>query len=161
MIFMLDKDHTHYNDTFGNIFEGGALCKKCFPNGSDGIQMRKGGATHAVVCCFCPHACSNDDYTYHHLLAIHLNIQWGCGICFGFVNGYLSKIREHIQSHQKKSSREQSHSSHKKDEGNESESSSDGISIDEKGSIGEYEEDDGEWSSSDSDEISLDVLDPN
>ena len=105
MILMLDEDHTHYNDTFGNIFEGGALCKKCFPNGLDGIQMRKGGAAHAIFCRFCPHTCSNDDYAYHHLSAIHLNIQWGCGTCFGFVNGYLSKIREHIQSHQKKSSR--------------------------------------------------------
>ena len=58
MIFMLDEDHTHYNDAFGNIFEGGTLCKKCFPDGSDGIQMRKEGATCAIVCCFCPHACS-------------------------------------------------------------------------------------------------------
>ena len=68
--------------------------------------MRKGGATYAIVCHFCPHACLNDDYAYRHLLAIHVNIQWGCGICFGFVSGYLSKIREHIQSHQKKNSRE-------------------------------------------------------
>ena len=78
MILMLDKDHTHYNDAFRNIFEGGALCKKCFPNGSGGIQTRKGRATQAIVCHFCLHGCSNDDYAYHHLLAIHLNIQWGC-----------------------------------------------------------------------------------
>ena len=157
MILMLDEDHTHYNDAFGNIFEGGALCKKCFPDGLDGIQMRKGGATHAIVCCFCLHTCLNDDYAYCHLLAIHLNIQWGCGICFGFVNGYLSKIREHIKSHQKRSSREWSCSSHKKDEGKESESSSDSISSDEEGSIGEYKEDDGKWSGSNSDEISPDI----
>ena len=106
MILMLDEDHTHYSDAFGNIFKGGALCKKCFPNGSGGIKMRKGGAAWAIVCHFCPHACSNDDYAYCHLLAIHLNIQWGCGTCFGYVSGYLSKIREHIQSHHKKSSRE-------------------------------------------------------
>ena len=106
MILMLDENHTNYNDAFGNIFEGGALCKKHFPDGSDGIQMRKGGAAHAIVCRFYSNTCSNDDYTYRHLLAIHLNIQWSCGICFGFVNGYLSKIREHVQSHQKKSSRE-------------------------------------------------------
>ena len=106
MILMLDKDHTHYNDTFGNIFEGGTLCKKCFPNGLGGIQTRKGGATQAIVCWFCPHTCSNGNYAYHHLSAIHLNIQWGCGICFGFVSGYLSKIREHIQSQHKNSSRE-------------------------------------------------------
>ena len=106
MILMLDKDHTHYNDTFGNIFEGGTLCKKHFPDGSGGIQTRKGGAAHAIVCCFCLHTCSNNDYAYCHLSAIHLNIQWGCRICFEFVSGYLSKIREHIQSHHKKSSRE-------------------------------------------------------
>ena len=47
-----------------------------------------------------------------------------------------------------------------RDEGDESESSSDGISSDEEGSIGEYKEDDGKWSGSDSDEISPDVLDP-
>ena len=74
MILMLDEDHTHYNDAFGNIFEGNALHKKCFPDGPDGIQMRKGGATCAIVCHFCPHACSNDDYAYRHLSAIHLNI---------------------------------------------------------------------------------------
>ena len=106
MILMLDEDHTHYNDTFRNIFEGDTLRKKHFPNGLDGIQMRKGGAAHAIICHFCPHTCLNDDYAYCHLSAIHLNIQWGCGICFGFMSGYLSKIREHIQSHQKKSSRE-------------------------------------------------------
>ena len=106
MILMLDEDHTHYSDAFGNIFEGDALHKKCFPDGPDGIQMRKGGAAHAIVCHFCPYTCLNDDYAYHHLAAIHLNIQWGCGICFGFMNGYLSKIREHVQSLQKKSSRE-------------------------------------------------------
>ena len=131
MILMLDEDHTHYNDAFRNIFEGGTLHKKCFPHGLDGIQMRKGGATHAIVCCFCLHTCLNDNCAYRHLLAIHLNIQWGCGICFRFVNGYLSKIKEHVQSHQKKSSREQSHSSHKKDEGDESKSSLDGILSDE------------------------------
>ena len=43
MILMLDEDQTHYNDTFGNIFEGDALCKKHFPDGLGGIQMRKGG----------------------------------------------------------------------------------------------------------------------
>ena len=62
---------------------------------------------------------------------MHLNLQWGCGICFGFMNGYLLKIREHVQSHQKKSSREQSHSSCKKDEDEGSGSSSDGILNDE------------------------------
>ena len=66
---------------------------------------------------------------------LHLNIQWGCRVCFGFVNGYLSKIREHVQSHQKKSSRERSHSSHKKDEDEDKESGSslDGISSDKEG----------------------------
>ena len=117
MILILDEDHTHYSDAFGNIFEGGALCKKHFPNGSKGIKMRKGGATWAIVCHFCPHACSNDDYAYCHLVAIHLNIQWGCGTCYGYVSGYLSKVREHIQSHCKKSSKERSCSSRRKDNG--------------------------------------------
>ena len=106
MILILDEDHMHYSDAFRNIFEGGALCKKHFPNGLSGIKMRKGGAAQAIVCHFCPHACSNDDYAYRHLVAIHLNIQWGCGMCFGYISGYLSKIREHVQSHHKKSSRE-------------------------------------------------------
>ena len=106
MILVLDEDHTHYSDAFGNIFEGEALCKKHFPEGSSGIKMRKGGATQAIVCHFCLHACSNDDYAYRHLAAIHLNIQWGCGMCYGYISGYLSKVREHVQSHHKKSSRE-------------------------------------------------------
>ena len=77
MILMLDEDHAHYSDTFGNIFEGDTLHKKCFPNGPDGIKTKKGGAAHEIVCCFCPYACLNDKYAYHHLAAIHLNIQWG------------------------------------------------------------------------------------
>ena len=106
MVLVLDEDHMHYSDTFGNIFESGALSKKWFPKGSDGIKMKKGGPARAIVCHFCPHACSNDDYTYRHLAAIHLNIQWGCGTCHGYVSGYLLKIREHVQSHLKKSSKE-------------------------------------------------------
>ena len=98
MVLVLDKDHMHYSDAFGNIFESGALCKKQFPEGSDSIKTKKGGPTRAIVCHFCLHACSNDDYAYHHLAAIHLNIQWGCGTCHGYVSGYLLKIREHIQS---------------------------------------------------------------
>ena len=32
MVLILDEDHTHYSDAFGNIFEGDALHKKCiFP----------------------------------------------------------------------------------------------------------------------------------
>ena len=104
------------------------------------IKMRRGGATHTIVCCLCPYTCLNDDYAYHHLAALHLNIQWGCGICFDFVNGYLLKIREHVQSHQKKSFRERSHSSHKKDEDEGSGSSLDGISSDEEGLIGVYQD---------------------
>ena len=86
MILMLDEDHMHYNDSFGNIFEGGTLCKKHLPDGSGGIQTRNGGAAQAIICQFCLHTCSNNDYAYCHLSAIHLNIQWGCGICFGFVS---------------------------------------------------------------------------
>ena len=101
MVLVLDEDHMHYSDAFGNIFESGALSKKRFPEGSDGIKTKKGGPAQVIVCHFCPHTCSNDDYAYHHLAAIHLNIQWGCGACHGYVSGYLSKIREHVQSHQK------------------------------------------------------------
>ena len=36
------RDHTHYSDAFGNIFESGALSKKRFPEGSDGIKTKKG-----------------------------------------------------------------------------------------------------------------------
>ena len=58
MVLVLDKDHTHYSNAFGNIFESGALCKKQFPEGLDGIKTKKGGPTQAIVCHFCPHACS-------------------------------------------------------------------------------------------------------
>ena len=161
MILMLDKDHTHYSDMFGNIFEGDTLHKKHFSDGPDGIKTRRGGAAHTIVCHFCPYACLNDDYAYQHLLATHLNIQWGCRICFDFMNGYLLIIREHVQSHKKKSSREQSCLSCKKDKDKGSGSSSDGILSDEEGSIGKYhdEEDDGEWSGSNSNEISPDASD--
>ena len=43
MVIVLDEDHMHYSDTFGNIFERGALCKKQFPEGSNGIKTKKGG----------------------------------------------------------------------------------------------------------------------
>ena len=162
MVLVLDKDHMHYSDAFGNIFESGALCKKRFPEGSDGIKTKKGRPARAIVCHFCLHTCSNDDYTYHHLAAIHLNIQWGCGMCHGHVSRYLSKIRGHVQSHLKKSSREWSHSSHKKTDSGQSDSSSDGVSSDEDWSTGELGEDEGEAneeSSSSSDKVSLDTSD--
>ena len=108
MIIMLDEDHTHYSDVFWNIFEGDTLHKKWFPDGPDGVTTSKGGVAHAIVCHFCPYACCNDDYAYHHLAATHLNLQWGCRVCYEFINGYMSKIREHIQTHMKKSSKEQS-----------------------------------------------------
>ena len=65
---------------------------------SEAVKTKKGGPAQAIVCHFCLYACSNDDYAYRHLAAIHLNIQWGCGTCYGYVSGYLSKIREHVQS---------------------------------------------------------------
>ena len=43
MVLVLDKDHMHYSDAFRNIFESGALSKKRFPEGSDGIKTKKGG----------------------------------------------------------------------------------------------------------------------
>ena len=45
MVLVLDKDHMHYSDTFGNIFESSALCKKQFPEGLDGIKTKKGRPT--------------------------------------------------------------------------------------------------------------------
>ena len=163
MVLVLDEDHTHYSDAFGNIFESGALCKKCFPEGLDGINTKKGGPARAIVCHFCPHACLNDDYAYHHLAAIHLNIHWGCRTCYGYVSGYLSKIREHVQSHLKKSSREHSHSSRKKSGSRQSDSSLDGVSSDEDWSAGELREDkdddNNEESSSSSDKVSPDASD--
>ena len=160
MVLVLDEDHTHYSNAFGNIFESGALSKKQFPEGSDGIKMKKGRPAQAIMCHFCPHACSNDNYAYHHLVAIHLNIQWGCGTCHGYISGYLSKIREHVQSHLKKSSREWSWSSCKKTDSGHSDSSSDGVSSNEEWSAGELEEeedDDEELSSSS--EVSSDTSD--
>ena len=114
------------------------------------------------MCHFCLHACSNDDYTYHHLAAIHLNIQWGCRACHGYVSGYLSKIREHVQSHLKKSSKEQSCSSCKKNDSGHSDSSSDGVLSNEDwsaGELGEEEEDDDNEESSPSSEVSSDASD--
>ena len=43
MVLVLNEDHTHYSDAFGNIFESGALSKKRFPEGLDGIKTKKGG----------------------------------------------------------------------------------------------------------------------
>ena len=91
------------------------------------------------MCHFCLHTCSNDDYTYCHLAAIHLNIQWGFRTCYGYVSGYLLKIREHVQSHLKKSSRGRSRSSHKKSGSRQSDSSSDGVSSNEDWSAGNWE----------------------
>ena len=96
-------------------------------------------------------------------VAIHLNIQWGCGMCFGYISGYLSKIREHVQSHHRKSSRDQSNSSHRKNKGGKSDSSSNSILSNDEGSVEEFEEeeeDDDEESSSYADEVSPDASDP-
>ena len=57
---------------------------------------------------------------------------------------YLLKIREHVQSHQKRNSKEQSRSSRKKAGSRHSDSSSDGVSSDEKWSVGELEEEEEE-----------------
>ena len=45
IVLVLDEDHMHYSDAFENIFESGALSKKRFPKGSDGIKTKKGGPT--------------------------------------------------------------------------------------------------------------------
>ena len=115
------------------------------------------------MCHFCLHACLNDDYAYRHLAAIHLNIQLGCGTCYGYVSGYLSKIREHVQSHLKKSSRKQSHLSCKKSGSGQSDLSLDGVLSNEDWSAGELgeeeDEDNDEESSSSSDEVSPDASD--
>ena len=42
MVLVLDEDHMHYSDAFGNIFESGTLSKKQFPEGLDGIKMKRG-----------------------------------------------------------------------------------------------------------------------
>ena len=39
MVLVLDEDHTHYSNAFGNIFESGTR----FPKGSDSIKTKKGG----------------------------------------------------------------------------------------------------------------------
>ena len=123
--------------------------------------MSKGGAAHAIVCRFCPYACSNDDYTYCHLAATHLNIQWGCGVCFDFVIGYVSKIREHVLSHQKRSSKERSCLSRKKDKDEASGSPSDSVSSDEEVPEEDFQDGDNDrqWSGSGSDEVSQDGAD--
>ena len=50
MVIVLDEDHTHYSNAFGNIFKEDTLCKKRFPDGPKGVTMSKGGAAHAIVC---------------------------------------------------------------------------------------------------------------
>ena len=151
MVIMLDEDHTHYSDAFGNIFEEDTLRKKQFLDGPKEVTMSKGGAAHAIVCYFCLYTCSNNDYVYCHLAATHLNIQWGCGECYNFMMGYVSKVHEHIQLHVKKSAKEQSQSSHKKDEGEVLGSPSDEkVSSNEEhsGEAPPPEEDDRDWSGS-------------
>ena len=96
-------------------------------------------------------------------MAIHLNIQWGCGTCYGYISRYLSKVREHVQSHHKRSSRERSCLSHKKGDSRKSDSSLNGVLSNEEWSVGELEEeeddDEDEESSSSTDEISPDTSD--
>ena len=41
--------------------------------------MSKSGAAYAIVCHFCPYACSNDDYAYHHLTATISTSSGGVG----------------------------------------------------------------------------------
>ena len=41
MIIMLDEDHTHYSDAFGNIFEEDTLHNKQFPDGPDGVTTSR------------------------------------------------------------------------------------------------------------------------
>ena len=62
MVIMLDEEHMHYSDTFGNIFKEDTLCKKQFLDSPDGVTTSKGGVAHAIVCHFCPYTCSNKDY---------------------------------------------------------------------------------------------------
>ena len=58
MVLVLDEDHTHYSDTFGNIFESGALSKKRFPEGVGRHQDEEGWGPPERSCVhFCPHAC--------------------------------------------------------------------------------------------------------
>ena len=79
------------------------------------------------------------------------------------MSGYLSKIREHVQSHQKRSSKERSHLSCKKTDSGHSDSSSDGVSSDEEVSAWEPEEEDEEEDDeecSPSSGVSLDDPDP-
>ena len=153
----------HYSDVFGNIFEQDTLHKKQFPDGLDGVTTSKGGTAHAIMCCFCPYVCSNNDYAYHHLAATHLNLQWGCGVCSDFRNGYVSNICEHIQTHMKTSSKERSQSSHRRDEYDILGSPlDDRVSSDEKPSQGDSPagEEDCEWSEvCVSEEVSEDGLD--
>ena len=96
-------------------------------------------------------------------MATHLNIQWGCGVCFEFINEYMSKICGHIQAHLKKSSKEQSQSSHRRDEDEISGSPSDyRVSSEKEPSRGDSPagEEDQEWSGgSTSDEVSEDGSD--
>ena len=42
VVLVLDEDHTHYSNSFGNIFESSVLWKKWFPKGLDGIKTKKG-----------------------------------------------------------------------------------------------------------------------
>ena len=84
-------------------------------------------------------------------------------MCYGYVSGYLSKVREHVQSHCKKSSSEQSHLSCRKDDSGKSDSSLDDVSSDDEWSAEEFEEEeeeDDEESSSYADKVSPDASDP-
>ena len=64
----------------GNMFKGDSLTKRKFPS----IITTQGKEASIIVCAFCLFACLIDAYDYKHLAALHLNILWGCGICFNF-----------------------------------------------------------------------------
>ena len=124
MILMLDEDHTHYSNAFGNIFEEDTLHKKCFPNGPQGIMTSKAGAAHAIV-----------------------------------MNGYVSKIREHVQSHQKK--RSDPACLIRRTRMRDQDLSQMASQVMKRGCIGDSqgEENDRKWSGSGSNGVSLDTLD--
>ena len=44
MLLVLDEDHTHYSDAFGNIFESGALIQEEVSRGVRRYQDKEGWA---------------------------------------------------------------------------------------------------------------------
>ena len=140
MILILDEDHTHYSDAFGNIFKSRALCKKHFPEGSGGIKTRKGGAAWAIVCHFCPHACSTMTMPIVTWWPSTSTFSGAAGCVMGMSVGIYQRSGNTFSPTTKRALGSDPTHHARRAHGGKSDSSLDGISSDEEWSAEELEE---------------------